>query len=88
MSNYDETNRGAVWRNQHKKSDNHPDLSGRINVDGKEYWLNGWTKKPDANEKAPVVSFAVRPVEDQAPAPKPQPTQASPAGDFTDDIPW
>lgn len=87
MSQYDETNRGAVWRNEYKKSDNHPDLSGRINIEGKEYWLNGWTKKPDASAKAPVVSFAVRPVEDQAPA-APAPKQA-PAGEtFDDDIPW
>ena len=65
MSNYDNTNRGAMWRNTRKQSDTHPDLSGSINIDGKEYWISGWTKKEGAADSAPVVSMSVRPKEDQ-----------------------
>jgi hypothetical protein len=86
MSNYDNTNRGAMWRNTRKQSDTHPDLSGSINIDGKEYWISGWTKKEGAADSAPVVSMSVRPKEDQGGyAPAPAPAQAK--AEF-DDIPW
>jgi hypothetical protein len=61
---YDETNRGALFVNDRKESDNHPDLSGKINVDGKDYWLSGWTKRnEDGSFK--VLSLSVKPKEQQ-----------------------
>jgi len=37
-------NKGAIFKNDKKESDKHPDYRGGINVDGKEYdialWLN------------------------------------------------
>ena len=33
---YDNTNRGALFRNNRKEQDNHPDHTGSINIDGKE----------------------------------------------------
>lgn len=59
---YDETNRGALFKNDRKESDSHPDLSGKINVDGKEYWLSGWSKRnEDGSFK--VLSLSVKPKE-------------------------
>jgi len=37
MTEYDNNNRGALWNNDRKQSDKHPDLSGSIMIDGKEY---------------------------------------------------
>ena len=34
---YDDTNRGALFRNNRKEQDSHPDHTGNINVDGKEF---------------------------------------------------
>lgn len=60
--NYDNTNRGALFRNDRKEQDSHPDLSGKIDVDGKEYWLSGWTKRnEDGSFK--VLSLSVKPKE-------------------------
>lgn len=87
MSNYDNTNRGAMWRNTRKQSDTHPDLSGSINIDGKEYWISGWTKKEGAADSAPVVSMSVRPKEDQGFAQTATPAPAQAKAEF-DDIPW
>ena len=50
MSEYDNNNRGALWNNDRKQSDKHPDLSGSIMIDGKEYWVSGW-KKPVGTSK-------------------------------------
>ena len=29
---FDETNRGAIWKNEKKETDKHPDFTGSINV--------------------------------------------------------
>ena len=43
MSDYDNTNTGAIFKAE-KKSPNHPDYTGSINVAGVEYWLSSWIK--------------------------------------------
>jgi uncharacterized protein (DUF736 family) len=45
MSEYDNTNRGSLFRNNKKEEDRHPDFNGSINVEGTEYWLNAWIKE-------------------------------------------
>lgn len=60
---YDNTNRGSIWKNDKKEKDTHPDFTGSINVEGKDYWLNGWKRKEGAPAKAPAMSFTVRPKE-------------------------
>lgn len=65
-NNYDNTNRGQIWKNENRKTDTHPQFTGSINVDGKEYWLSGWTRKEGANPKAPAMSFSVQPKEPKA----------------------
>jgi hypothetical protein len=60
MNQYDNTNRGSIWPNDKKETENHPDFKGSINVEGKEYWVSAWKRKPDANPKAPSLSFSVQ----------------------------
>lgn len=78
MSDYDNTNRGSIWPNDKKETDRHPDFTGSLNVEGTEYWVSAWKRKPDANPKAPSLSFSVKAKEEQQP-------KAAPAGDFVDD---
>lgn len=59
MSNYDDTNKGAIWGNKDKTQPNQPDFKGSINVEGVEYWLSGWKRDPNGNPKAPSVKFSV-----------------------------
>lgn len=83
---YDNTNRGAIWKNEDKESDTHPDFKGQLNVDGVEYWVSAWKRKPDANEKAPALSFSIK-AKDAPQKSKPEPKKAGrPAMD--DDIPF
>ena len=93
---YDNTNRGSVWRNEDKTEANPTwaDFKGTINIEGVEYWLNAWKRKPDANPKAPPLSFTVQRKEKQ-PAPE-QPndypqngSDSTPAGsDEFDSLPF
>jgi len=59
MSNYDNTNKGAIWGNKDKKSEKHPDLKGSINVEGVEYWVSAWRRGPNDNPNAPALKFAI-----------------------------
>ena len=63
---YDNTNRGQFWKNDKKLTETHPDWKGSINVEGVEYWLSAWNRKPDANPKAPSVSISIQKKEQQA----------------------
>jgi hypothetical protein len=42
---YDNSNRGALFKNTRKEKDTHPDYTGKIDVDGVEYWLSAWLKQ-------------------------------------------
>lgn len=65
MTEYDNTNRGSIWRNEKREKDTHPDFTGSLNVNGVEYWVSAWKRKEGAAAKAPALSFSVKPKEDQ-----------------------
>ncbi len=74
---YDNTNRGMLSKNKNKTADNHPDLSGSINVNGQEFWLSGWTKESKAGNK--FLSLSIKP-KDAAKS-----TKSKQADSFVDD---
>lgn len=55
---YDNTNRWTLNKNERKEKETHPDYKGSINVDGVEYWLDGWIKE-GANGK--FISGSIKP---------------------------
>lgn len=59
MAEYDNTNRGAIWKNDKKTEEKHPDFRGELNVEGSEYWVSAWKRKPGAKESAPPLTFAL-----------------------------
>ncbi len=66
MTEYDNTNRGSIWKNERKTKDTHPDFTGSINVEGREYFFDAWKRKEGAGPKAPALTFKVKP-KDAAP---------------------
>ncbi len=83
MSGYDNTNKGILGRNDRKTQDNHPDFSGSINVEGRDYWLSGWVKeRKDGSGR--FFSLSVKP-KDGASAPA-APSQNN--VDLDSDIPF
>jgi uncharacterized protein (DUF736 family) len=88
MSDFDNTDRGALFRNDKKETDAHPDYKGSINVGGTDYWLSSWLKTSKDGKK--YMSLSVK-AKDAAPAPAPVKRQAAPAqsvADMDDDIPF
>jgi len=76
---YDDTNKGVLFRETEKKTEKHPDMTGEINVDGVEFRLAGWTRESKNGKK--FLSLAVTPKQQQEQAP-----QAD--TDFNDSIPF
>ena len=61
MTEYDNTNSGALFKNK-DKDEAHPkwaDYRGSINVDGDEYWIDAWIKKSKKGEM--YMSLSVKP---------------------------
>jgi hypothetical protein len=93
---YDNTNKGALFKNDRQTHDRQPNLRGSVNVEGVEYWVSAWTKTiqggPRQGEK--MISVALQRKDDQ-PAP-PTTENSGPSGhqppepvdDFDDDIPF
>ena len=52
-------NTGAIFINDRKEKDTHPDRSGSATIDGVEYWVSGWLKK--TKDDQPYLSLAFKP---------------------------
>lgn len=68
---YDNTNSGALFKNDRKQNDKHPDYNGSLNVDGTDYWLSGWLKEKNGKK---FFSLSVKP-KDANYKPKSKPAQ-------------
>lgn len=89
MADYDNTNRGGMFKNTNKANPNHADWGGNINVDGTDYFLNAWVKDDKNGNKYFSLSVkrkdkqqaAAAPVRAAAPAPRV-------AAELNDDVPF
>jgi uncharacterized protein (DUF736 family) len=79
---YDNTNRGVLFKNDKKETDNHPDYTGSLDVDGDEFFLAAWIKTSKAGKK--FMSLSVKPKGENMS--KPVPAQTKRPTDF-DDLP-
>jgi uncharacterized protein (DUF736 family) len=74
MTDYDNTNSGALFKNDDKKSEKSPDYFGTLNVAGTEYFVSGWIKTSKKGVK--FMSLAVKTKEDKSSVP------------FNDEVPF
>ena len=51
-------NTGAIFKNENKKADNHPDYKGKVNVNGKEMEVALWLKTSAKGLKFFSASFS------------------------------
>ena len=69
MAEYDKTNSGVFFVNDRKEKPNQPDYNGKIDVEGKTYYLKGW--KNVAKSGQPFMSLALNPADESAKTPAP-----------------
>lgn len=90
---YDNTNSGALFKNDRKEQPTHADYRGQININGVEYWLNAWIKPVKSDPSKRFMSLSVKPKATAAPAPAPRqapppaPRKSSGFDDLDDDLP-
>jgi uncharacterized protein (DUF736 family) len=51
-------NTGAIFKNENKKAENHPDYKGKVNVNGKDMEVALWLKTSAKGVKFFSVSFS------------------------------
>ena len=54
---------GSLFKNENPKSGKSPPFNGRIKIEGKEYWLNGFNNEARSSGKK-YIGLTVTPVED------------------------
>jgi hypothetical protein len=95
MTQYDNTNRFSLFKNDRKAEDRDADFTGTLNIEGVEYFVDAW--KPRQPGGKLVLSGRVKPKARQPAAPQAQPdlTPRRPNGrpapsyaDLDDDIPF
>jgi len=84
MAEYDNTNTGTFFVNDRKEKPNQPDYNGKIDVEGKTYYLKGWKKV--AKSGLSFMSLAVNPADAPANATTNAPVGAS--APTSDDSPF
>jgi hypothetical protein len=86
MTQYDETNKGALFRNERRENDRQPTHTGPLNVEGVEYWISAWTKESKAGKK--FFSLSVKRKEgDTRHTSRPAPAYDRDAP-LDDEVPW
>jgi hypothetical protein len=57
---FDNRNRGAFWEvdRRDKRNEKSPDLNGKININGEDFWISGWYQRDGGGQK-PVIRFAL-----------------------------
>ena len=83
---YDNSNRGAIFKNEDKQQDNHPDYKGSLNVNGVDLWVAGWLKTSEKTGKK-FLSLSVKP-KDAAPVKQASKPKSSGFDDMNDDVPF
>lgn len=55
---------------EEKKTENHPDFKGSMEIGGKEFWVSGWKKKSKDGKK--MISLAIDPKQPKTYQPPPK----------------
>jgi uncharacterized protein (DUF736 family) len=79
---YNNENRGALFKNERRDDEKFPHYKGSLNVEGVDFWISAWLK--ESKDGAKFMSLSIK-AKDQKEAK--QPTKRS-LKDFDEDAPF
>ena len=79
---YNNENRGALFKNERRDDEKFPNYKGSLNVEGVDFWISAWLK--ESKDGAKFMSLSIK-AKDQKEAKSP--TKRSPK-DFDEDAPF
>ena len=85
----DNKNSGALFRNDKRETERHPEYTGKITIEGVEYYLSAWVNEMRNGQK--YFSIKATPKAATAPATTTAPAQPRPGvvvADPIDDLPF
>ena len=93
MADFDNTNRGSIWKNEKRPGKKDPDYRIEFNLDGQDFKVAIWKRAEDANPAAPPWSFKIeRPQQSISQRAQAQVRRADPIStgrsDMDDEIPF
>lgn len=73
---YDNNLTGIISRNENKADEKHPDIKGQCEIDGVQYWVDGWarTRKSDGGK---FYSLKFKPKESKPSKPVSKPVKVA-----------
>jgi len=84
MTEYDNSNRGALWPNDKYQPDTtQPRFKGNLDVDGVEYWVSAWTERVEPGSNRPSIKLSIKRKDEAKARELPAPGEHE-----LDDIPW
>lgn len=89
MSDYDNTNKGVLFKNDPGDNPKRPQYRGSLNVNGADYNISAWIRE-SRKDGSKFMSLSVEPKREKPVAPKPQKiTEENWAtADLNDDMPF
>lgn len=78
-------NSGSLFANKRWEQESHPNREGKVNIDGKLYWVKGWDKTTQTGD--PWVSLSFKPVEEKVVSQNKTETQDD-SSELSDQIPF
>lgn len=73
-------NTGAIFKNDDKKTDKHPDSTGTALVGGVNYWVSAWWNDEPGKKAHFKLSFTPKEERQETGDPSPEPPTANPFG--------
>jgi len=80
---YDNNLSGALFKNDKKETEKHPDYKGSCEIDGTEYWVSSWLNESKNGRKYLSLKFSAK--DEQKPS-KPEPADVG--DDLDEDVPF
>lgn len=72
MSEYDNNNTGALFKNKRREHDKQPEYTGNCEVNNVDYWISAWVRESKSGEKFFSISFTPKEQKSNVVQPAPQ----------------